>query len=34
MEGNDKLEELLAGILANTEKAAAMAKEMGVEEKK
>src|SRR3954471_13596645 len=33
MEGNDKLEELLAGILANTEKAAAMAKEMGVEEK-
>jgi len=34
MEGNDKLEELLSGILANTEKAAAVAKEMGVEEKK
>ena len=34
MEGNDKLEGLLADILANTEKAAAMAKEMGVEEKK
>ena len=34
MEGNDKLEGLLADILANTEKAAAMAKEMGIEEKK
>ncbi|MGL4551509.1 MAG: type VI secretion system contractile sheath small subunit [Gemmataceae bacterium] len=34
MEGNDKLEGLLADILANNEKAAAMAKEMGVEEKK
>jgi type VI secretion system protein ImpB len=34
MEGNDKLEGLLADILANTEKAAAVAKEMGVEEKK
>jgi type VI secretion system protein ImpB len=34
MEGNDKLEGMLADILANTEKAAAMAKEMGVEEKK
>jgi type VI secretion system protein ImpB len=34
MEGNDKLEGLLADILANTEKAAAMAKEMGIEEEK
>jgi type VI secretion system protein ImpB len=34
MEGNDKLEGMLADILANTEKAAAMAKEMGIEEKK
>jgi len=34
MEGNDKLESLLADVLANTEKAAALAKEMGIEEKK
>jgi type VI secretion system protein ImpB len=31
MEGNDKLEELLADVLTNTEKAAALAKQMGVE---
>jgi type VI secretion system protein ImpB len=31
MEGNDKLESLLADILANTEKATALAKEMGGE---
>jgi type VI secretion system protein ImpB len=31
MEGNDKLEAMLADILANTEKASALAKEMGVE---
>jgi len=31
MEGNDKLEALLAEVLTNTEKAAALAKEMGVE---
>ncbi len=30
MEGNDKLEELLGDVLQNTEKAAALAKEMGV----
>jgi type VI secretion system protein ImpB len=31
MEGNDKLEAMLADILSNTEKAAALAKEMGIE---
>jgi type VI secretion system protein ImpB len=31
MEGNDKLEALLADVLNNTEKAAALAKEMGIE---
>ncbi len=31
MEGNDKLEALLADVLANTEKASTLAKEMGVE---
>jgi type VI secretion system protein ImpB len=31
MEGNDKLEELLANVLQNTEAAASLAKEMGVE---
>ena len=31
MEGNDKLEAMLADVLQNTEKAAALAKEMGVE---
>src|SRR6516164_8332937 len=31
MEGNDKLEQLLADVLQNTEKAQALAKEMGVE---
>jgi type VI secretion system protein ImpB len=31
MEGNDKLEELLADVLSNTEKAAALAKQMGTE---
>lgn len=30
MEGNDKLEALLGDVLANTEKAAALAKEMGI----
>ncbi len=30
MEGNDKLETLLADVLTNTEKAAALAKEMGI----
>src|SRR5881227_2875138 len=30
MEGNDKLETLLADVLTNTEKAAALAKEMGL----
>jgi type VI secretion system protein ImpB len=30
MEGNDKLEELLGDVLANTEKAAALAQEMGI----
>jgi type VI secretion system protein ImpB len=29
MEGNDKLEAMLADVLQNTEKAAALAKEMG-----
>lgn len=31
MEGNDKLEQLLADVMSNTEKAMALAKEMGVE---
>jgi len=31
MEGNDKLESLLAEVLSNTEKAMALAKEMGIE---
>jgi type VI secretion system protein ImpB len=31
MEGNDKLESMLADILGNTEKAMALAKEMGIE---
>jgi len=31
MEGNDKLEALLADVMGNTEKAMALAKEMGVE---
>ena len=31
MEGNDKLEELLADVLSNTEKATALAKQMGIE---
>jgi type VI secretion system protein ImpB len=31
MEGNDKLESLLADVLGNTEKAMSLAKEMGVE---
>jgi len=31
MEGNDKLEALLADVLSNTEKAAALAKQMGIE---
>jgi predicted component of type VI protein secretion system len=31
MEGNDKLEQLLADVLTNTEKAMALAKEMGLE---
>jgi len=34
MEGNDKLEALLGDVLSNTEKAMALAKEMGVEAKK
>jgi len=34
MEGNDKLEALLADVMQNTEKAMALAKEMGVEEPK
>ena len=29
MEGNDKLEQLLADVLSNTEKALALAKELG-----
>ena len=31
MEGNDKLEQLLSDVMSNTEKAMALAKEMGVE---
>src|SRR5205809_23664 len=31
MEGNDKLEQLLGDVMSNTEKAMALAKEMGVE---
>ena len=31
MEGNDKLDQLLADILSNTEKAQALAKEMGID---
>jgi type VI secretion system protein ImpB len=31
MEGNDKLEELLANVLNNTDKAMSMAKELGIE---
>jgi type VI secretion system protein ImpB len=31
MEGNDKLEELLADVLSNTDKAAALAKQLGIE---
>jgi len=31
MEGNDKLDALLADVLSNTEKAIALAKEAGVE---
>ena len=31
MEGNDKLEALLGDVLGNTEKAMALAKEMGIE---
>lgn len=31
MEGNDKLEALLADVLSNTERAVALAKEMGIE---
>jgi type VI secretion system protein ImpB len=34
LEGNDKLEQMLTDILGNTEKAMALAKEMGVEAKK
>jgi type VI secretion system protein ImpB len=34
MEGNDKLEQMLGDILSNTEKAMALAKELGVETKK
>ena len=34
LEGNDKLESMLTDILGNTEKAMALAKEMGVEAKK
>jgi type VI secretion system protein ImpB len=34
MEGNDKLEEMLTDVLSNTEKAMALAKEMGIEEQK
>jgi type VI secretion system protein ImpB len=32
MEGNDKLEQLLADVLTNTEKAKELAKQMGIEE--
>ena len=31
MEGNDKLEKLLTDVLTNTEKAMALAKQMGIE---
>jgi type VI secretion system protein ImpB len=31
MEGNDKLEQLLADVMANTEKAMALAKQLGIE---
>jgi predicted component of type VI protein secretion system len=31
MEGNDKLDQLLADILSNSDKAKALAKELGVE---
>ena len=31
MEGNDKLEALLSDVLGNTEKAMALAKEMGID---
>jgi type VI secretion system protein ImpB len=34
MEGNDKLEQMLTDVLSNTEKAMALAKEMGIEEPK
>lgn len=34
LEGNDKLESMLADIIGNTDKAMALAKEMGVEPKK
>lgn len=34
MEGNDKLEQLLADVLTNTEKAKELAKKMGIEESK
>lgn len=34
MEGNDKLEALLADVMQNTEKAANLAKELGIEEPK
>jgi type VI secretion system protein ImpB len=34
MEGNDKLEQMLTDVLGNTEKAMALAKEMGIEEPK
>jgi len=33
MEGNDKLEQLLSDVMQNTEKAVALAKEMGIEAK-
>ena len=31
MEGNDKLEQLLSDVLTNTEKAMALARQMGIE---
>jgi len=31
MEGNDKLEQLLGEVLSNTEKAMAVAKDLGIE---
>jgi hypothetical protein len=34
MEGNDKLEQLLSDVMGNTEKALALAKEMGIAEPK